>query len=105
MGMGSKDKVKEWYDGFVFGSVSDIYNPWSIINLLDTGKFGTYWANTSGNSLVGKLIREGNREIPERFYHGFVLGLMVDLRERYVITSNRESGKNEQSSFGRLVME
>jgi hypothetical protein len=29
---------------------------------------------------------------PERFYHGFVLGLMVDLRERYVITSNRESG-------------
>ncbi len=29
---------------------------------------------------------------PERFYHGFVLGLMVDLREQYVITSNRESG-------------
>jgi hypothetical protein len=29
---------------------------------------------------------------PERFYHGFVLGLMVELRNRYVITSNRESG-------------
>ena len=29
---------------------------------------------------------------PERFYHGFVLGLMVDLQETYVITSNRESG-------------
>ena len=29
---------------------------------------------------------------PERFYHGFVLGLMVDLAERYTITSNRESG-------------
>ena len=29
---------------------------------------------------------------PERFYHGFVLGLLVDLRRRYVITSNRESG-------------
>jgi len=29
---------------------------------------------------------------PERFYHGFVLGLMVDLTDRYVITSNRESG-------------
>jgi hypothetical protein len=29
---------------------------------------------------------------PERFYHGFVLGLMVDLQGRYVITSNRESG-------------
>ena len=29
---------------------------------------------------------------PERFYHGFVLGLMVDLSKRYIITSNRESG-------------
>ena len=29
---------------------------------------------------------------PERFYHGFVLGLMVALEDRYVITSNRESG-------------
>ena len=29
---------------------------------------------------------------PERFYHGFVLGLIVDLKERYVIKSNRESG-------------
>ena len=29
---------------------------------------------------------------PERFYHGFVLGLMVDLADRYAVTSNRESG-------------
>ena len=29
---------------------------------------------------------------PERFYHGFVLGLLVELRERYILTSNRESG-------------
>lgn len=29
---------------------------------------------------------------PERFYHGFVLGLMVELSDRYVVTSNRESG-------------
>ena len=31
-------------------------------------------------------------EEPERFYHGFVLGLIVDLQNRYVITLNRESG-------------
>ena len=31
-------------------------------------------------------------EEPERFYHGFVLGLRVDLQNRYIITSNRESG-------------
>ena len=215
MGLEDKEQVKRWYDGFVFGDVCDIYNPWSIINYLDTGKFNTYWANTSANGLVGKLIREGSGEIkktfeqllagetitatldeqivynqlnrregaiwslllasgylkvvaadikeeryelcltnyevkrmfdsmvsgwfdasegsyndfikalllgdkkamnaymnrvalstfsyfdtgnrpsgaePERFYHVFVLGLMVDLRDRYVITSNRESG-------------
>lgn len=66
-GMTEKEKVKQWYDGFVFGDVSDIYNPWSIINLLDTGKFNTYWANTSSNSLVGKLLREGNGQIKEQF--------------------------------------
>jgi hypothetical protein len=215
MGMTEKDEVKKWYDGFVFGNISDIYNPWSIINLLDTGEIRTYWANTSSNSLVGKLLREANVNVkekfetllqggtiesnldeqivynqlgkkkdsvwslllasgylkvvyadvkneryeltltnyevkrmfqnmvidwfstedesyndfvkalllgdldamneymnrvseslfssfdtgtrpsvkePERFYHGFVLGLIVDLRERYVVTSNRESG-------------
>jgi hypothetical protein len=215
MGLTEKDEVKKWYDGFVFGNVSDIYNPWSILNYLDKNKFRTYWANTSSNSLVGKLLREANVNVkekfetllqggtiesnldeqivynqlgkkkdsvwslllasgylkvvyadvkneqyeltltnyevkrmfqnmvidwlstedesyndfvkalllgdldamneymnrvseslfssfdtgvkpskkePERFYHGFVLGLIVDLRERYVVTSNRESG-------------
>ena len=214
-----RGRVKSWYDGFAFGRVQDIYNPWSIINYLDKRIFTTYWANTSSNSLVGCLIREGsaqtkvamedllsgrklcaqideqivfsqlksnenaiwslllatgylrvekyglnqkermeyelaltNREVaimfekmidewfkeftsdyntfvkalmqrdidamntyinrisavtfsyfdtgknpsaesePERFYHGFVLGLMVDLEDRYKITSNRESG-------------
>ena len=216
----SKEHVKKWYDGFTFGNVTDIYNPWSIINFLDTGKFAPYWANTSSNGLVGKLIRSGSQDVkmimedllrgntfvtevdeqivfnqldtkenaiwslllasgylkvenytfqkrrnrylyglkltnlevqimfedlikgwfeetafnyncfikalllddldamneymndvalqifssfdtgthpskkqqPERFYHGFVLGLLVDLRDRYLLTSNRESG-------------
>ncbi len=211
--------VQTWYDGFTFGRSSGIYNPWSVINYLNKKKFAPYWANTSSNSLVSRLIREGsadmkmvmedllsgktlrtqmdeqivfsqlgrkesavwslllaggylrakhwnmderdrmiyelvltNREVslmfeqmiedwfsdftpaynhfiqalltddkkamnlymnrvafstfsyfdtgkhpseitePERFYHGFVLGLMVDLGGRYMITSNRESG-------------
>ena len=62
-----KQEVKRWYDGFIFGSHEDIYNPWSILNYLDTGKLATYWANTSSNSLVGKLLREGNRRIKEKF--------------------------------------
>ena len=61
--IGKKDSVKRWYDGFIFGGHKDIYNPWSILNFIDKGKFSTYWANTSSNSLVGKLIREGSRQI------------------------------------------
>ena len=219
-GHADKELVKQWYDGFIFGDKKDIYNPWSILNFLDTGIVKTYWANTSSNSLAGKLIQESIPEVktimedllqgkifktqideqiifsqldnrisaiwslllasgylkvvsyklppevgrpeyelcltnmevrlmfedmirdwfseytpaynhfikalmlddvdamneymnrvaletfsffdtgkcvtgqaePERFYHGFVLGLMVDLKGRYVITSNRESG-------------
>lgn len=64
---GEKEEVKRWYDGFIFGEHKDIYNPWSILNFLDKGKYTTYWANTSSNSLVGKLLREGNRRIKEQF--------------------------------------
>lgn len=62
-----KADVKRWYDGFIFGSVHDIYNPWSIINYLDNRELTSYWANTSSNSLVGKLIREGSSEIKSDF--------------------------------------
>lgn len=68
LGMGEKkQRVKRWYDGFIFGKSEDIYNPWSIINFLDKRKFTTYWANTSSNSLVGKLLREGSRDVKESF--------------------------------------
>ena len=62
-----KNEVKRWYDGFIFGTHKDIYNPWSILNYLDSQQYTTYWANTSANSLVGKLVREGNRNIKEKF--------------------------------------
>ena len=62
-----KEAVKQWYDGFTFGTYTDIYNPWSILNFLDTGKLAPYWANTSSNSLIGKLVREGNRRVKMEF--------------------------------------
>ena len=42
---------------FLFGNSKDIYNLWSIINLLDKKQLGTYWANTSANGLIAKLIQ------------------------------------------------
>ncbi|MGN0416155.1 MAG: AAA family ATPase [Agathobacter sp.] len=62
-----KDEIKRWYDGFIFGKQKDIYNPWSILNFLDTGRIEAYWANTSSNSLVGKLIREGDESVKGTF--------------------------------------
>lgn len=62
-----KENVKRWYDGFTFGKVTDIYNPWSVTMYLDERKYDTHWANTSGNGLVGKLIREGDKEIKSDF--------------------------------------
>ena len=62
-----KEAVKHWYDGFIFGKHRDIYNPWSILNFLAKGKIATYWANTSSNSLVSKLIREGNKRVKTTF--------------------------------------
>ena len=65
--MTDKEGVKYWYDGFIFGEVKDIYNPWSIINYLKEGKLAAYWANTSSNSLVGKLLRESGVDCKEKF--------------------------------------
>ena len=64
---GEEEKVKYWYDGFTFGNHTDIYNPWSVLNFFDKGIYSTYWANTSGNSLAGNLIRQGGKRVKENF--------------------------------------
>ena len=61
-----KEAVKRWYDGLIFGEQRDMYNPWSIINYMATGKFDNYWVNTSGNGLVNQLIQKGSRKIKEQ---------------------------------------
>jgi len=61
-GLGSeKERVREWYDGFTFGHLTDIYNPWSITNFIDkNGKYMPYWVASSGNGLVDSLMRQGS---------------------------------------------
>lgn len=60
---GKAGDVTRWYDGFRFGNCDHIYNPWSMINYLKYKKIEPYWANTSSNALVGKLMQESDREI------------------------------------------
>lgn len=88
-----RQEVRSWYDGFRFGSQTDIYNPWSIINYLDTGQFRPYWANTSSDNLIGKLVREGSRTIKEDFeslMRGEVLRVRIDEQIVYAHLENDE---------------
>lgn len=67
-GLGDRrNEVKKWYDGFRFGEVKEIYNPWSILNYLDTKIAAPYWVNTSSNQLISKLLQEGNKEVKRSF--------------------------------------
>ncbi|MBP3610395.1 MAG: AAA family ATPase [Lachnospiraceae bacterium] len=78
---GEKKEVKQWYDGFIFGNYTDIYNPWSILNFLDKQKYAAYWANTSANSPVGKILREGDSRIKKKFellLHGESIRSVID---------------------------
>lgn len=147
-----RQQVKDWYDGFTFGDVTDFSKRGSLEfsscgRIFESSTWG--FEERAGNfcyqlSLTNKEVRlmfenmirdwfqgsdDGYNDFikallqndiramnhcmnkvalatfsyfdtgknrseaePERFYHGFVLGLMVDLSDRYVITSNRESG-------------
>lgn len=60
-----KDVVKQWYDGFTFGSQQDIYNPWSITNYLKEKKLLAYWASTSSNGLINRLIQTSKPDVKE----------------------------------------
>lgn len=64
------EKVKEWYDGYLFGK-TEIYNPWSIINYISNQKLEAYWINTSNNFLVYDLLEKANISIFEELQEVF----------------------------------
>ncbi len=67
-----QDKIKEWYDGYLFGNVN-IYNPWSTLNYIrqiiqeQDDMMASYWANTSGNDIVYNYIKKGNEVLKKEF--------------------------------------
>ena len=60
-----KELVKQWYDGFCFGTHRDIYNPWSITYYLIVKKLRPYWAATSSNGLISKLLQSASVNMKE----------------------------------------
>ncbi len=96
-----KEEVKRWYDGFAFGSCREIYNPWSVLNFLDKGKVAPYWANSSSNSLVGKLIQEASRDLKtifERLLQGETVIEEIDEQIAY-----NQLDDNEQAIWSLLL--
>lgn len=60
-----KDKIRDWYDGYRFGK-TDVYCPWDVINYCDelladpAAPPKNYWANTSGNDLIRRMLKNAN---------------------------------------------
>lgn len=61
-----KDIMKDWYDGYLFGKIN-LYCPWDVINYCDTllsdedAEPENYWANTSGNDIVRRLLKKADQ--------------------------------------------
>lgn len=86
-------EVREMFEGLIrrwFDDDNDSY-----ADFVDTLLSNDVWAmNETMNTLTQSVFSffDTNAEQPEKFYHGFVLGLLVTLKDRFIITSNRESG-------------
>lgn len=104
-GLGAeKAGVKRWYDGFTFGSYTDIYNPWSITNFIDEGaKYKSYWADTSGNGLVNSLMRTGSAQMKqtlERLLNGESFEAEID---EQIVFSQLDENENEDAVWSLLL--
>lgn len=68
---GQEDGVaaaREWYDGYRFGNV-DVYNPWSVLSFFDNRCMpGAYWGNTSGNGVLGDMVRTADEATLGKLY-------------------------------------
>ena len=58
-GLELNNKVKEMYDSYHIGN-GDIYNPWSLLNYVDTKELTSYWVNTSANSMIKTALKQAN---------------------------------------------
>ncbi len=106
--------MKEWYDGYAFGS-TEVYNPWSVINFTydlyaDVQAYPRpYWINTSSNDIIKDMIARADREMKgqiEMLLGGGTLDIQVHEEVTYEdIHSNSENLWNFLYFTGYLTME
>lgn len=69
-----KSVFRDWYDGYRFGD-ADVYCPWDVINYCDElladpeAEPENYWANTSGNDLIRRLLKKANQTTRNEVEH------------------------------------
>lgn len=96
-----KQKVKEMYDGFTFGKINNIYNPWSIVNYMRERKFKGYWISSGGNGLASRVILRGENEVKDDI-HKLMNGESIHKKFSETITYNRL--EYEQQSLWALLL-
>ncbi len=68
MMMEKREEVKHWYDGYRFGNMDGMYNPWSIVNFLSAkGEIEDYWVNTASNEIVSNVLQYGSADLKDKF--------------------------------------
>ncbi len=101
---GCEDKMielRDWYDGYRFAG-QEIYNPWSVVNYFDNGcQARTYWVNTSGNAILGEMLRHSRSRVLDKFETILQGGSIVTrMREGFIYN---EIYKNENAIYTMLV--
>lgn len=101
---GREDKlpeIRQWYDGYRFAS-HEIYNPWSVVNYFDNGcKPRTYWVNTSGNAILGEMLRHSRSRVMDKLAQVLQGGSLISrVREGFIYS---EIYKNEAALYTMLV--
>lgn len=95
-----KENIKKWYDGYIIGHTTEVYNPWSILNYLTDRELIPYWVNTSSNDII-KLILKNSTTVKERIER-LLKGEEIEVKvEQDTIIVGIEN--NEDNIWGLLV--
>jgi hypothetical protein len=82
------ETVRDWYNGYVFGHGTELYNPWSVVNFLSAKVAEPYWANTSDNALIKKYARDMPAEGKQQL-ESLIRGEEIEARvDKYMVYSD-----------------
>ncbi len=81
-------EIKQWYNGYRFGTLENIYNPWSVLNFVISRKkeFTSYWTNTSSNELIKNEIKKRDADLIRQEILTLISGETIDkdIEENFV---------------------